>query len=457
MIGNISAVNYQQQSVRLNWLAAIGFFVLCTLTMLNLNFLTRTFLDTDQVLSIFYLLACLLVLFGLKFPIKKSVGSVGIFLFASIAAYLAISTRLGLGVESRFFTSISSGFYRVLTAQLITIAAAVGARHLLLAGKLQMTLRIAFGLTLAAALTIILSKIFPVLAPQNSQGRVGGVFFDANAAGHAVCYSAAFGFACIVNEKSLILRMFLFAALALLIPCLLLTNSRSAILFMGLLVFSQIFISPLMRQKGTVIAILVLSLGIPLGILFVVNQQGSRVDAYEAAELESRQERLGSLVRIFTGEADESDTGHRFTVAAVGLRYFASSPVIGVGFYKLTKMPEIQLGCHNTFLRVLGEGGIFCGLFYMLAIAVVGFAGWKCKRAEVRCLVVGFIICFACSAMVSHTALTARSGNVIMGICLGFLTGVSTLEGAAQKRRRAELRHRQELLKAQRRPAAVVS
>lgn len=450
MSGNIPISQQQQNRVRLNWPATVGFFSICAFAMLNMNFFTRTFLKTEQVLSVFYLLACLTVLIALKFPISKSIGSVGILWMAMIGIFLAISTRGGLGVESRFFTSFSSDVYRILNAQLITIAAAVGARHLYLAGKLQMTLRIAFGLTLLAGLTIILSKIFPILAVRNMQGRVGGVFTDANAAGHALCYSAAIGFACIVNEKSLLIRTLLFAGLTALIPCLLLTNSRSSILFMGLLVISQFFISPLLKRKGTLVAILVLAIGVPVGITIAANQRGSNVDLRENANVKAQQERLASLGRILRGEMEEGDTGHRFVVWGAGLRYFITSPVIGVGFFKLTNMPEFNLGCHNTFIRVLGEGGIFCGFLYVFAVASVALAGWRCKVPEVRCLVLGFILSYACSALVAHTVLTARIGNVILGICLGFLTGAASIASANAKRRRTEVFYRQQQLQAER-------
>ena len=446
MNGYVPLNQTQQKYARLNWLATAGFFPICAFTMLNLNFFTRTFLQTEQVLSIFYLAACLTVLFSLKFPITKSIGGVGMLWMFSIALYLIISTRFAIGVDSKFFTSPASDVYRILTAQLITIAAAIGARHLLFAGKLQITLRILFGFTLLAGLSIILSKVIPALAPRadaTGAGRVGGVFTDANAAGHALCYSAAFGFACVIQEKSFVIRVLIFGGLALLIPCLLLTNSRSSILFMGLLVLSQVFASPLLKQKGTLIAILVLGIGMPIGIGVAINKQKSHVNARDAANVEGQKDRLASFGRILRGEMDERDTGHRFVVGAVGIRYFVSSPVIGVGFYKLCNMPEVNLGCHNTFIRVFGEGGLFSGLVFMAAVGFICLVGWKCKTPEIRCLVLGFMLSYACSGMVSHSQLTSRISNVSLGICLGLMSGAATLQLAEEKKKRMVLRQRQ--------------
>lgn len=443
------AIPTQPAPVRLKKLATFGFFSLCAFAMLNVNFFTRTFLQTEQVLSVFYLLACLLVLFGLRFPIVKSIGRIGLFWLFVMATFLAVSTRLGIGVDSKFLTSLSSDVYRIVTAQLIIVAGAVGARHLYLAGKLQLMLRVCFGLTLLAASTIILAKFIPVLAVRDMQGRMGGVFTDANAAGHAVTYSAALGFACLVGEKSSTIRLAVFGGLAMLIPCLLLTNSRSSILFMGLLVIAQFFISPLMKRKGMILAIVLLAAGIPIGIKLSLGLQGSVVDRREAINLEVRQDRLESIFRVLRGEMNDSDTGHRFVVGAVGFKYFLDNPVIGAGFAKLLLMPEVGLGCHNTFLRVLGEGGLFCGLLYASAVFFVGLAGWNSKNPSVRCLVVGFIISYACSAMVAHTVLTARIGNVLMGICLGLLTAAATEQLTKSKLRRASLVQQQRSLHAQ--------
>ena len=294
-----------------------------------------------------------------------------------------------------------------------------------------------------AAATIVLSKFVPIFAVKSGQGRVGGVFTDANRAGHAICYSAAFGFAALQRERSTLLRGIIFAGLGLLIPSLLFTNSRSSIIFMALLVCIQLATTSILKQKGTVVAILLIGAGIPVGIGVALNQQSSHVDIRQAKELESRQDRLASFFRIMRGEMNEQDTGHRFTVAAVGLRHFASSPVIGVGFHKLTKMPEVGLGCHNTFIRIFGEGGLFCGLLFIGSVALFGWFSWKSKMPEVRCLGLGFTAMYACSAMVAHALLTSRISNVSMGITMGLLAGAAALDKRNKQMRRAAMRAQQ--------------
>jgi len=306
-----------------------------------------------------------------------------------------------------------------------------------LAGKLQVLLRIVFFMMLAAAATILLAKVIPALADRSGQGRVGGVFSDANRAGHALCFTAAFGFAALQKENSLVFRTMILGGLLMLLPCLLITNSRSSIIFLLILIGMQVAFTPILRQKGSVFAIVLVAAGIPLGVFWMINQQGSHVNALEAAQLQEQQERLEGLFRILSGEMSEEDSGHRFTLAAIGFRYFLESPVIGVGFHKLVRMPEVQLGCHNTYIRVLGEGGLFSGILFISAIGVIAMAAWRCKEKQIQTLGIGFMAMYSCSASVSHTAFTMRISNVCMGIVLGLLTAVITIRRTEAKRRRA--------------------
>ena len=112
-------------------------------------------------------------------------------------------------------------------------------------GRLQPTLRILFGFTVIAALTIVLTKKAPWILQYVGQGtadRSSGFFADPNRAGQAVCMAAAFGFGCLAGETSK-LKIFAYAGLLTLVPCLFMTYSRSSIVAMALLVMLQLFIS----------------------------------------------------------------------------------------------------------------------------------------------------------------------------------------------------------------------
>lgn len=433
------AVPQTAPKVRRNLPGMIGFFSLCALCMANINFITRAMAGTEQVFSILYLAAAVVTLLAFGGKTSKALGSHGRLWLAAIVVFLVVSTRLGMGLDKAYFFSPRSNFYRLLASQLIIVAAAVGARHMMLTGRLQFMLRVLFGFTVFAATTIILTQQFPWILKfvgSGSQGRSAGFFGDANRAGHAVCVAAAFGFACVIGESNRF-KPFVLAGLVALVPCLFLTYSRSAIVFMAVLMGLQFFISPIIRKKGSLIAVLLLAICIPMAVNKVLTRRASVVDAKGQADLEKQQERMRSLFKIVTLQASDEDLGHRFNVAAVGIDYFVQNPVVGAGFRKLVIMPEIGLGCHNTFLRIFGEAGLFVGLFFVAAVANIALVGMRCDVPQVKCLVVGFIAMMSCAMMVSHSTLTDRLLNVGLGVSIGLLSTALTMSRARSRQQPA--------------------
>lgn len=428
--------------VRKNFAGMIAFFALCGLCMTNINFITSAMLGREQVFSILYLLACLVVLFSFQFKISQAIGAPGWFWMFGIGLFLAVSTRCGLGIETAYFLSPQSNFYRILIAQMITMCAALGARYMILRGQSQVMLRILFGFMVLAASTILITKFLPQIlvfigAPR--QDRSGGFFEDPNRAGQAVCVAASVGFAALVNETKK-WQYPIYLGMAMLIPCLFLTYSRSAIVFLALLVMMQFFISPIFKRKETVIAVLVVASLIPVGIFAVLAQRASVVNQRDAANVEAKKERMQGLFELLQGNFSERNTGYRTRVGAVGLKYFVNNPIIGAGFRKLVRMPEIGLGCHNTFIRVLGEAGLFAGLTFMGAVFLIALCGWFSPRPETKCLAIGFIAMYACGCMVSHSMLTNRLTNVMLGVVLGGLSAALTCRKANDRQQRQQRR-----------------
>ena len=419
----------EPQLVRRNLLGICSVSLLAALCVLNANYLTRALLGKDQVFSIIYFMAMVITMFAFRFRITKALGPPGLFWVLALLVYLAIATRMGAGIPTAYFLSPQSNLYRLLIAQGITVALALGARHIILLGKMQEALRVLFGLTVMAALTIILVKKFPGILQfvgHQTQDRSAGFFADANRAGQAVCVTASIGFACLVNETGR-WKWAIYAGMLLLVPCLFLTYSRSSIIFMAVLVTLQFVISPVLKRKEMILAILALVIAMPIGVSVILNQRASADDVWDQANTEAKKERIESLFRIMSGNFDASDTGHRFVLAAVGIKYFMSNPVIGAGYRKLVKMEEVGAGCHNTFLRLAGEAGIFSVLMFIAAILFTCWSAWICGNPTVKCIVIGYLAMYSCSGMVSHSILTNRLHNVVMGVCIGLLSGALLL------------------------------
>lgn len=434
----------EKKRVRPNFVGAWSFYSLCFFCILNVNFFTRAFVGVEQAFSVLYLLAALGVLFAFQFKMRPAIGAAGSMWLIAIVSFLLIATRFG-ALDLAYYTSPQSNLYRTLIAQLLSVCAAMGARHLALAGRCQEMLRVVFGLAVMACLTIILTKKFPFILQYvgtQTQDRGGGFFQDPNRAGQACCVAAAIGFAVLVGETTIRGRLFAYSGMLALVPCLFMTYSRSSILAMAGLVAMQFFISPIMKRKETLIAIMVVATSLPIGVAYVMNKRASNVDSWNQANVDAQKDRMESLFRILSGNFDDSDTGSRFVLAAHGLRYFASSPVIGVGFRVLVQMPDVGLGCHNTFIRILGEAGIVAGLMFIGAVGFLALCGWRSKSPQVRCLVVGYAAMYTASCLVSHSVLTNRLHNVVVGICFGLLTAAATAAMQDAKQRRAVMMQR---------------
>ncbi len=430
------------QRVKLNFIGMIGFFAMCALCTMNINYLTRAFAGVEQAFSVLYLVASLVVAFSFKFKARAALGQAGTFWIGSMLLFLLIATRFGMGIDRAYFMSPQSNLYRTLIAQYLVVCAAMGMRHMVLAGRGQLALRVLLGMCVLAVLTIVITKKAPWLlrfVGAGNQDRSGGFFSDPNRAGNACCVAAAIGFACLAGETTSKGKLFAYGCLLAIMPCLFMTYSRSSILLMGMLVVLQFFISPILRRKESLLAILVLAVGIAGGVGYILNKRGSLVNATDRANVEAQQERMESLFRILRGEFDHSDTGGRLYLAGVGLKHFASSPVIGVGYRKLSKMPEVGLGCHNTFLRVFGEAGFFSGMMYVGSVVFLAFCGWRSKFPQVKCLLIGYAAAYSGGCMVSHSMLTNRMHNIVLGVCLGLLSATITIQlQEARKRRAAE-------------------
>ena len=164
---------------RNNPLGHLAFWLVVALCTLNLNFVTKAILGKDQFFTVLYLLACVVTLFAFGFRWRPAMGGVGTLWLVTMFLFLAVSTRVGLGISKAYFLSPQSNVYRIVAAQMITVCCAMGARYVILKGKLQSTLRILFAMLMLASLTILLTKYVPIFSTfidQLAQNRHGGFF-----------------------------------------------------------------------------------------------------------------------------------------------------------------------------------------------------------------------------------------------------------------------------------------
>ena len=115
--------------------------------------------------------------------------------------------------------------------------------------------------------------------------------------------------------------------------------------------------------------------------------------------------------------------------AQISMRKWMDSPVLGQGFGSFRRLPGIGIGPHNTFLLVLGEGGLipffalmaFCGVFLHQA--------WICKAPGVRVASLSCFTVFIGYCMTNHGVAYNQFIGTSMGIMCGLMAAAKETAG----------------------------
>jgi len=101
-------------------------------------------------------------------------------------------------------------------------------------------------------------------------------------------------------------------------------------------------------------------------------------------------------------------------------------------------MKGVGLGCHNTFIKVLGEAGIF--VFLMFVVAAVRFAGdlWKIVGRDLRACMMACGVVLLGAALATHNFLDDRNHNAMFGV----LIGLTAYDRMVRRRRQSMIAQR---------------
>ena len=113
---------------------------------------------------------------------------------------------------------------------------------------------------------------------------------------------------------------------------------------------------------------------------------------------------------VVEGEINDKTTSKRSRVVPRALDLVSKRPFSGYGLHAFSKtgLVDENIGVHNTYLKILGEGGV---LTFILWGAFVTFLGIQALRSGSRAetyFVVGVLMIFLAYFMVSHTILSRK-------------------------------------------------
>ncbi len=382
----------------------------------NLNGITAIAFGESRQLSVVILLAGLIVLVASSATYRlRLTRTVGAYIVFSVA-YLLIAGMSRFEMEV-FVSQINSIF--------VVAVMAIGTTALVSASGLRTYL---FRLQLfvgAGALTVLLSPYLQDIYRRNittnmisNVGRWSGFFGNPNEAGMACIYALLVCIAASQLFRKSRWRYISPVLIGVLLICVMLTFSRSA-MFLFLLV-GGLYLGISFEWNRKVVG------GIFFGLLMAVVAYWFFTDGYELVEWEPAQkQRIQSVQRLLSLKSDrESDYGYRGVALEAGLAYWSRSPIMGHGLGSMRAMPGQYfsgLGCHNVHLLILGESGLIGASVYLAFILVIALETAHCSSALVRRFCYMMLLSIALIGVVDHGLFDHRNVNVLLGITFGLL------------------------------------
>jgi O-antigen ligase len=275
-------------------------------------------------------------------------------------------------------------------------------------GELEKILRMLKGLLLIGCLFVPLSPYLSTyLTYEGPEGRAAGLFANPNDAGVAALYALVLVAAYPARSRS-----FTYCQIAVALAALLLTFSKA-----GLICLFLITMLVLIERRS-------LGLFIFAALGFVVAGFGFRY-LFENNLLNlsmEQRERVGDVMNILGGEVSSRTTTGRTIMWELGMRRIEQLLPWGAGLGQFHSLEggsrgslKIWLGVHNTFLMILGEGGLFpfvLFIVFLLRSFVLAF------RAKERLVGVGFGLIAVIDMFSSHSTLGFRLSNITTAIMM---------------------------------------
>ncbi len=391
----------------------------CTLLFLtgfNVNSVLFMFFRTEAALSPIAL-GLVLILWARHVRLWLITEPYVLFLFF-ITAFLVASQAQSLAngaLEMNYFIIYSgsllfvSGFYFWI----------VGCSDV----ELEKILRMLKTLLLIACLVVPFSPYMSAYVKyEGPEGRASGLFGNPNDAGVVALYAMVL-VAAYPARSSLVT----WAQVAIALAALLLTFSKAGLICL-LLITVLILIQRGSLALFIVAAIAFVAAGFAFRYLFenhMLNLTGEQ------------RERIGDVINILGGEVSSRTTTGRTIMWELGMRRIAEQLPWGAGLGQFHSLEggsrgalRVWLGVHNTFLMVLGEGGLFPFVLFIAFLVrsfILGF------RAKPRIVAVGFGLIAVIDMFSSHSTLGFRLSNIALAIMMA-IAGREILKASPRTR-----------------------
>lgn len=407
-------------------LASVAFVFLSLLLFCNVNGIVAMIWEINRAASAFIAAFSLLALALLAPYVMPSLRAGG----GLLLAFYFLYTSLGAAVAFRSpFVSTEAIAGRVLSyaASVLVILTYAAYGYLLIrSGKKGVELmRLLFFISCISTLSVLIGLVYPAWTEITKskvavEGRLSGFWSNPNEAGLQAALTIVVG--TFVSLRTGRIWYFAVAVISAGIASFY-SFSKTAILMSMVVSIAMAF---LIQRRGislrNALALIVSAMLVLMLISFV---RGAAMRSESRIDLTSGQiRRLEQVYAVmFEGRLDEETTTGRTLLAQEGIEMWRISPLVGNGLTTLDRLPSSGLGPHNTFIKVLGEGGVVCLVLMLAALARIALHALRVGSASAQAFIVGGLLVLNGAFMVSHNVLDDRNHNALMGLLCGVGAG----------------------------------
>ncbi len=402
---------------------AVLVFIICS----DINNMLSKYYGTDSLLSfliLFIVFFLMVVTSSRKMFYRSKAITIFYVLFAWFLIYGSLVTLFikfpGQEIGYRWRYYLPAIFLLVVTVKLCEI--------LIRTGQIDWLINIYTFSLLFNCVVILWNGFFGLrflnVDDLDSGDRVGGLFDSVNQAGMIASLGQIFVLSFLFNNKQKFSSFTIFVAYGICVLAGFLTFSKAAFVNMGLIFFSFIIMSTLIKRNFHYVystrrfRFFIFFLFLTL-IVFYLNFV--HINSQLTQEQISRLEQFFSLLN---GNIDSETTTKRSDIGGIALDYIIKNPLLGYGLGTFHALPNIRLGTHNEYLLIWGESGLIGLILYLFFLFYLFRKMFQIKNFRIKFLVLLFALFLIVSSMVSHNILNAKFLIVIIGFILSLLNNI---------------------------------
>ena len=264
----------------------------------------------------------------------------------------------------------------------------------------------------------------PAIVPYD---RMAGVYLNPNLAGLAGNITMSLGLGILFrNEGSMGRALLGFMGIASGIGAIAASISKTSVIIaiFTLLLSIVIYFSTYTRMSRPTRRLGNIFFGL---LIYSVVQLGILLSVFFSDLLPSQQKRIEQIGLILTGRADKSDTSNRADLASLGFEKIGERPILGTGLGSFHHLLDAgsktgdDVGIHNIYIRIWGEGGLLPFALFMLFLGVSAWKSLFIPSPWIRMTALSLWSTLSITGLTSHNILEVNLLGALVGFMCAFL------------------------------------